>query len=107
VEIDPGSDVLSYLGVTHCLVMDLKTDIFEQSPTLQRLFSFKNSHIYKVVAPPRQERSNFQIPPNSQIDLDAEAYNGRGLAYGKLDNHRQETEDLQKAARLGSENTKR
>jgi hypothetical protein len=64
VRIDPGSDALSLLGVTHCLVMDQDTSIFDQSPTLHRLFSFKNSHVYKVLSPPRQESSNFQIPPN-------------------------------------------
>jgi hypothetical protein len=51
VGIDPGSDILSSLGVTHCLVMDSNTIIFDQSPTLLRLFSFKNTHIYKVVNP--------------------------------------------------------
>ncbi len=94
VGIDPGSDALSYLGVTHCLVMDLNKRIFDQSPTLQRLFSFKNSCIYKVVSPPRQEGSNFQIPPNSRIDSNADACNNRGIAYGELRDQRQANDEV-------------
>jgi hypothetical protein len=100
VAFDPGSDVLSRLGVTHCLVMDLNTDIFDQSPTLHRLFSFKNSHIYKVVSPPRQESSNFQIPPNSQIDFNADAYYNRGVTYCKLGNYGQAISDFDRAIEI-------
>jgi hypothetical protein len=103
VGIDPGSDVLSRLGVTHCLVMEQNTSIFDQSPTLQRLFSFKYSHIYKVVSPPRQERSNFQIPPNSQIDSNADAYYYRGVTYGKLGNHGQAISDYDRAIEINPE----
>ena len=53
VGINLDSDDLRYLGVTHCLVTGLDTRIFDQSSTLKRVFSSKNSHIYQVVSPLR------------------------------------------------------
>jgi len=51
VGINPSSDTLGYLGVTHCLVMGLNTTIFDQSPTLKWLGSLNNAHIYQVLTP--------------------------------------------------------
>lgn len=47
VKVNPNSDVFSTLGVTHFLVFGEETGIFDQSPNLQRVFSFKDRHIYK------------------------------------------------------------
>jgi hypothetical protein len=53
VGIDPETDVLHYLGVTHCLVTGKDTSIFDRSPNLQQLYSYKNNHIYEVIEPKR------------------------------------------------------
>ncbi len=50
VRINPDSDVFKRLGVTHCLVLDTDTRMFDRSPMLQRLISINNIYIYKVVS---------------------------------------------------------
>jgi hypothetical protein len=54
VAINPDMNVLGYLGVTHYLVTGLNTNVFDNSPILRRLFSFKNSTIYELVSPQRK-----------------------------------------------------
>ena len=44
--------------------------------------------------------------PSKSILTYADAYNNRGVAYGKLGNQRQAIEDLKTAARLGNEDAK-
>jgi tetratricopeptide (TPR) repeat protein len=53
-----------------------------------------------VVSPPRQESSNFQIPPNSQIDFNADAYYNRGVTYCKLGNYGQAISDFDRAIEI-------
>ena len=49
VEVNPESDTLRQLGVTHCLVVGMDTTFFDWSPALELIYSFRNSYIYKVV----------------------------------------------------------
>jgi len=51
IGINPSSQVLRNLGVTHCLVMGMDTRPFDRSPVLQRIFSSENVSLYKVVSP--------------------------------------------------------
>ena len=49
VGIDPGSEALRTLGVTHYLVTGLNPIIFDQSHNLKKVFSYRHSQIYEVV----------------------------------------------------------
>jgi hypothetical protein len=51
VIVNPETDVLGYLGATHCMVTGIDTGIFDRSPALKRIFSFRNSAIYEVMGP--------------------------------------------------------